>query len=104
MQPDHFHDKLLKVARADKPSDSVPFTFEKRVMARIRAVRVVDPWAAWSQALWRATAPCAAVALMLGAWTFFQPESSGDPGEELASHFEQTLLAGIDADSAVEVQ
>jgi hypothetical protein len=44
------------------PSDErVPYAFEKRVMAGIKTAPAHDAVALWSQALWRAVAPCLGV-------------------------------------------
>jgi hypothetical protein len=97
MDPNLLQTKLLRAARTDIPSDAVPYCFEKRVMARIQALPAPDKWSALSQALWRAAAPCAAVAIMLCAWTVFVPETTS-PTDEFAQHFENTVLAGITSD------
>ena len=49
--------KLIAAARANPPSDRVPYAFEKRIMARLAARPVADGWALWARALWRAAAP-----------------------------------------------
>jgi hypothetical protein len=94
--------KLIKAARGDTPSDAIPFLFARRVMARISVAPAVvaDPLTAWAAALWRAAAPCAAIALLLGAWTAFEPESSAP--DEFAQHFENTVLADLGADQSLE--
>src|ERR1035441_10170892 len=50
--------KLIAAARANPPSDRVPYAFEKRIMAHLAAQPVVDDWALWARALLRAAAPC----------------------------------------------
>ena len=45
--------KLIAAARANPPSDRVPYAFEKRIMARLAAWPVADSWALWARALWR---------------------------------------------------
>ena len=45
----------------------------------------------WAGALWRATVPCVAIVLLLGAWTFF---ASPTPAQgDLSQDFENTVLA-----------
>jgi hypothetical protein len=88
--------QLIAAARAHAPTDAVPYAFEKRIMARIASasVPVFDAWADWSRALWRAAAPCVAVAILVGVWVAFQPEpapASGDLSQEL----DNTLLAAV---------
>jgi hypothetical protein len=83
--------KLLAAARSHTPSDSVPYAFQTRVMARLRSAAMPDGWALWAGALWRATVPCVALVLLLGAWTFF---ASPTPAQgDLSQDFENTVLA-----------
>ena len=37
--------KLVAAARANPPSDGVPYAFEKRIMARLATRPVMDDWA-----------------------------------------------------------
>ena len=89
------HKKLIEAARGTPPSEHVPYAFEKRIMARISAHPVLDAGALWAQALWRATAPCFAIMMLLAAWSFF-----GTPGtsnaEDLSQAFENTVFAAGD--------
>ena len=39
------HNKLIAVARLQKPDERVPYAFEKRITALIAARAVVDRWA-----------------------------------------------------------
>ena len=96
--------KLVAAARANPPSDAVPYAFEKRIMARLAARPVVDDWALWARALWRAAAPCAAIMLLLGAWSFFAPPGSAPANatSDLSQQLEQTLLAAVDQDQTVD--
>jgi hypothetical protein len=87
--------KLIAAARANPPSDRVPYAFEKRIMARLAARPAADGWAFWARALWRAAAPCAAIMLLLGAWSWLTPES-GASASDLSQDLEQTLLAAVD--------
>ena len=89
--------KLIAAARLNPPSERVPYAFEKRIMARLAARPVVDGWALWGRALWRAAAPCVAIMLLLGAWSLFVTRSSA-PGSDLSQQLEQTLLAAADQD------
>jgi hypothetical protein len=83
--------KLLAAARSHTPSDTVPYAFQTRVMARLRCVAVPDSWALWAGALWRATVPCVAIVVLLGAWTFLS--SPTPPQGDLSQDFENTVLA-----------
>ena len=84
--------KLLTAARADRPSDAVPYAFEKRIMARIASLTVVDPLMLWNRILWRATAPCVAIMVLLSAWTMLSGHRRGST-EALAADLENTMLA-----------
>jgi hypothetical protein len=86
--------KLLAAARGHAPSEQVPYAFEQRIMARLRSQSVADGWVLWGRALWRATAPCIAVMLLLGAWTLFRPVAPPSTGD-LSQDLENTLLAAV---------
>ena len=94
MNLDQLKRKLIVAARAAPPSDHVPFAFEKRIMAHLQKYPVSDGWAMWGQALWRATAPCVAVMLLLGVWTFYSTRSSAST--DLSQALEKTMLAAVD--------
>jgi hypothetical protein len=87
--------KLLAAARANPPGDQVPYAFEKRVPALLAARAATDPLALWVRGLWRAAVSCVAVALLLGAWAFFNPATSSK-ADDLSQNFENTLLASVD--------
>jgi hypothetical protein len=91
--------KLLAAARINPPSDKVPFAFEKRIMARL-AKPVVDAWALWGKALWRAAAACVVAVAMFGSWSL-QTESSEDT--DLSQEFEQTVFAALDEQSTITI-
>jgi hypothetical protein len=108
MNLEQLHKKLLAAARANPPTDRVPYAFEKRIMARIALTPAVDAWALWGRALWRAAAPCVVLAVALGAASFLRTEQHPSPSNaatvetvDLSQHFENTLLAGVN-DSAEE--
>ena len=90
--------KLIAAAQANPPSDRVPYAFEKRILARLAARPVVDDWALWARALWRAAAP---IMLLLGAWSFFDPQGS-TPANDLSQELEKTLLAAVDQDQTAD--
>ncbi|HZL78898.1 MAG TPA: hypothetical protein VFC17_08595 [Candidatus Limnocylindrales bacterium] len=89
------HKKLLAAARANPPGDHVPYAFEKRVTAQLAARAATEPLALWVRGLWRAAVSCAAIALLLGAWAFFNPKASTN-ATDLSQNFETTLLASVD--------
>ena len=87
--------KLLAAARANKPSDAVPYAFEKRIMARVAGRSAHDVWSLWNRALWQAAAPCVAVMLLLGAWTLISSPAEGAP-QSLAAELESAAYAPFD--------
>jgi hypothetical protein len=92
--------KLIAAARAHPPGDQVPYAFEKRILARLATPLGRDGGELWARALWRAAAACAAIALLLGAWSFFAPQ--GGSAGDLSQDLEQTLLAAVDQDQATD--
>ncbi|HWH72536.1 MAG TPA: hypothetical protein VNT26_24455 [Candidatus Sulfotelmatobacter sp.] len=101
MDLDKLQHKLITAARSAAPSDRVPYAFEKRVLAQLKAQAPVDAWAVWGRALWRATAPCIAIMVLLSAWSFFGPTASA-PGTDLSQEFENTVLAAADQDQPTD--
>ena len=93
--------KLIATARANPPSDRVPYAFEKRIMACLVARPLADGWALWARALWRAAAPCVAIMLVLGAWSLCAPQRR-TPANDLSQQLEQTLLAAVDQDQPTD--
>ena len=95
------HEKLIAAARAQRPSEEVPYAFETRILARLRAVPALDHCGFWARALWRAVAPCVIIMLLLGAVSLWAPASS-PPASDLSQEFENTLLAAADQDSTAD--
>ena len=87
--------KLLAAARANPPSDAVPYAFEKRILARLGARPAEDSLAIWNRTLWQAVAPCVAVMLLLGVWTFLA-QGNDSSGDTLAAELEDSLYAPSD--------
>ncbi len=100
MKPGQLERKLLAAAKAQPPSDAVPYAFEQRILARLREVPVPDAWADWAGALWRATAPCVVVAVLLGVWSAFAPDPAAT-APDLSQELEQTVLASVTLDGEV---
>jgi hypothetical protein len=93
--------KLIAAARANPPGDGVPYAFEKRVLALLAArSAVTDRLALWVRGLWQAAASCVAVAVLLGAWAFFNPAATN--ADDLSQNFENTLLASVDQSDQVQ--
>jgi hypothetical protein len=93
--------KLIAAARANPPSERVPYAFEKRILARLAARPIVDDWGLWARALWRAAAPCVAIMLLLGAWSLYAPHKSA-PANDLSQELEKTLLAAVDQEQTTD--
>ena len=102
MKPGKLDRKLIAVAKANPPSDAVPYAFEQRIMARLGKVPVIDSWAEWSRALWRAAAPCAAIAIFLGVWAVFTPDNNTG-STDLSQDLEQTVFAAVTQDGEPSV-
>ena len=100
--------KLVAAARNSPASDRVPFAFEKRILAQLKAVPALDNWTLWGQALWRAAAPCLAVMLLLSTWAFFvsnanAPASNGlGNTDDLSQEFENTVLAAANQEQLAD--
>ena len=88
--------KLLAAARMNRPSDAVPYAFEKRIMARLGTKSAADIRSAWNRALWQAAAPCVAVMVLLSAWTLFSPNTENSD-ETLAAALESAVYAPFDS-------
>ena len=116
MKLDLLQKKLFAAARANPPGDRVPYAFEKRIVAQLAARSPLDPWAIWAPALWRAAAPCVALALLLGGWSLVgsHPTTTvaektvsgntvGDNPEHFSQHFERTMLAAVNENTTEEI-
>ena len=91
---EQFEKRLLAAGREAPVDDSVPFAFEKRVMARIRQLRPVDAWSAWGAALWRGLAPCLGIVVVVVAWNALNLRESGRA--PFASALEATFYAPVE--------
>ncbi len=87
--------RLLAAARQTPPNPTVPYAFERRIMARLTAAPAADPWALWSRVLWRAAAPCVGLMLILSAVSFFVSQDAGSQ-ETLAADLERAVYAAFD--------
>ena|SRR5437588_295073 len=90
--------KLLNIARANPPSEKVPYAFEKRIMARLKDSSLSDRWHRWAGALWRAAVPCVAITMVLSTWAFFSSPAPGS-GPEYFQEIESTVLAAAEQES-----
>ena len=87
--------KLLASARANPPSDDVPYAFEQRILAALPSKPAFDILATWNRTLWQAAAPCVAVMLLLGAWSRLA-QNANNPRESLAADLESSLYLPFD--------
>ena len=101
MDYSELHRRLITAARTEKPSDAVPYAFEKRVMANLGKQPILDQAALWASALWRGVAPCLAIMLLLGAWTFFDGQGAASTGD-VSQDFDSTVLAAVGQDQPVD--
>jgi len=93
MNLDALQNKLIAAARHNRPSDRVPYAFEKRVMAHLSSAPRAGELQWWGRALWYGAGACAAIAVLMSVWSFAPPERSWDG---LSSALEQTVLASMD--------
>ena len=98
MNLEELRQNLIKAARAEAPSESVPYAFEKRIMAHIASRGAVDRWVVWGNSLWRAAASCVAIAVVCGGIALYSSPAP-DNNTDLSQDFENTLLASADQPS-----
>ena len=94
MTVDELFRKLIAAAQSQDPDDSVPYAFEKRIMARLNSRPALDIWTCWARILWRAAAPCLAIMAVFSIWTLFSG-SLDNPAEPLGNQLENTLVAAV---------
>ena len=95
------HETLIRTARTNPPGDGVPYAFEKRIMARLRALAPEDPLRQWSYALWRAAVPCLGIMLLLGAWSFTE-EAGSSSDADLSQQMEHAVLAEVEQEQVLD--
>jgi hypothetical protein len=88
--------KLIAAARANTPSDHVPYAFDKRITALLASRVAPDNMALWVRGLWRAAVSCVMVTLLFGAWAILNPAITTTANDDLSQNFENTLLASVD--------
>ncbi len=106
MNLDDLQRKLIKVARANSPSDQVPYAFERRIMAALKEHTGLDQWAFWARALWRAAAPCIVIVVLIAVWSLLSPGSlalsQAPQSIDVAQDLENTVFAATDQEPAPE--
>ncbi len=68
--------RLITAARSNPPSDSVPYAFETRMMARLKPAAAPNAWMLWGQALWRAAAACVLLSAALSFWSMWSSQDN----------------------------
>jgi len=101
MNIDELERKLINAARANPPSEHVPYAFEKRIMAHLGDHSMLDEWGLWAGPLWRAAVPCVAIMLLLSAWSFFPANAKPSSGD-LSQEIENTVLAALEPDQSFD--
>ena len=92
--------KLVTAARHHPPSEAVPYSFSKRIMASLKCAPSLDRMALWAGALWRSACACLIFALLLGGFSLLAPQSKKpDVTGDLSVAFEKTMLAAVDQET-----
>jgi hypothetical protein len=94
MKAELMRKRLLAAGKHQAASDSVPFAFERRIMAHLGRSKPLDPWLLWNRILWRFAGPCVALTLLAGALSWFgHPEQPAT--ENLIIELETVLYAPL---------
>jgi len=93
MDSERLRSSLIVVARKTRVSEEVPYTFEKRIMARIAAGSPEDVLSLWGAALWKKAATCTIITAICVALSLWTVSSNGDSETD---PFEAVVLAGAD--------
>jgi len=87
--------QLAKAARLLESDERVPYSFEKRVMSRLR--EAADISTTFTKMMWKAALGCIAITIVTGAVITF----AGAPSAELfASDLERTVLAPVEVEDS----
>lgn len=88
---------FLRLARSIPDDSRVPYSFEKRILARIRQASSPQPdlSATWAKFLWKAAAVCLAISLATGVLASFIDAPAPAPPSILSIELEETVLAPI---------
>src|SRR5262245_60484217 len=89
---------LLDAARRDVPLDTVPYAFEKRVMASLRARPAAQPVAEWATGMWRAAFSALAFCALVSAFHVLSVDTTAgrEPYGE-SPDLEAALLAPLES-------
>ncbi|MBN8248178.1 MAG: hypothetical protein J0L84_12130 [Verrucomicrobia bacterium] len=101
----HLEQTLLAAGRRHPPSDAVPYAFEQRVMARIRAASAdrSDVSVDWIRGLWKSALAALAAAVVLVGVDRVVPGPVGLAATDQLSApaLEETLLASAAPDDGL---
>jgi hypothetical protein len=92
MKAEPLRQRLLAVGRSLPAADHVPYAFEKRIMARLRRAKTLDPCLFWNRILWRCAGPCVALTLLAGALASWGP-GNGQTADSLTADLETVVYA-----------
>ena len=95
MKPSDLQTKLIRAARQEPLQDHVPYAFEKRIMARLKALQPANPWALWGRPLWRAALSCVALTILCGIWCAASAPKT-ETSDSFAQTFERAVFASAD--------
>jgi hypothetical protein len=88
-------EEFVKLARELPRDERVPYAFEKRVMAHLGQMPAPDMLAMWTQALWKAVAPCVGIMLIALVISFARTDDSN--GNDLQTELDNAVMAPPDA-------
>ena len=89
-------EEIARAARKLPENSSVPYAFEKRVMALLRGRKPEDVLAFWNQTMWKAALACVAISLFTGIIAQFGNENGS--GELFAAELERAVLEPLKPD------
>ena len=89
--------QLAKAARLLESDERVPYSFEKRILSRLKLREAADISAAFGKMMWKAALGCIAISLVTGAVITF---ASGPSAELFASDLERTVLAPVEVEDS----
>jgi hypothetical protein len=99
MKAENLRQRLLAAGRCQPPADTVPYAFEKRIIARL-SQRLPDPVLLWNRVLWRCAGPCVALTLLAGilAWYGQAPATAA---ESVVTELETAIYAPLASSTEV---
>src|SRR5687768_10061945 len=95
MKLDQLQKSLISAARQARPDETVPYAFEKRVMANLQNRRPLDLLAVWSQALWRGAFTCVVITVLASLISIPGNDKDLAQDGDLSEDLEQTVMASF---------